>query len=73
MDLTYLTMFETMKIVGQRGPKMPKNASLIAGRGDGPGDHPKVKGTDIIWQFHQLVGGPGPPRPEKYDFVSWDD
>ena len=20
-----------------------------------------------------LVGGPGPPRPEKYDFVNWDD
>ena len=20
-----------------------------------------------------LVGGPGPPRPEKYEFVNWDD
>ena len=25
--------------------------------------------TQQIW----LVGGPGPPRPEKYDFVNWDD
>ena len=27
----------------------------------------------VQWKLRLLVGGPGPPRPEKYEFVNWDD
>ena len=33
----------------------------------GPGD------DEFPMDFSHLAGGPGPPRPEKYEFVNWDD
>ena len=37
-----------------------------------PLDIPETSGVVLSW-CDIISGGPGPPRPEKYESVNWDD